>query len=211
MDKTFIDILEKSKKFANDIGMLLLDAKQPTTKRGLLTTALSQIAIQHTSSQRILIEIDHHVSALALVRLTFESLVRSIWTHHCASDEWIKQMTSPMEPGRLEEPIMGPPMESMLQSIDKVEPPYIGQMLRELKERTWQPMNSYVHGGSRAIAQVLSNSSPQQLISVLRNANGLALMAANVFVVACDDKSLAGRINKIQFENLDCLPPTKTT
>ncbi len=211
MDKTFIDILEKSKKLANDIGILLLDAKQPTTKRGLLTAALSQIAIQHTSSQRILIEIDHHVTALALVRLTFESLVRSIWTQHCASDEWIKQMTSPMEPGRIEEPIMGPPMESMLQSIDKAAPPFIGQMLRELKESTWQPMNSYVHGGSRAIAQVLSDSSPQQIISVLRNANGLALMAANVFVLASDDISLAGRIKKIQIENLGCLPPVKAT
>lgn len=211
MDIDFIDILEKSKKIARDINLLLQDAKQPATKRGLITVALCQVAIEHTSSQRILIETNHHVSALALVRLTFESLVRSIWIHHCASDDWIKQLTSPMEPGQLSEPIMGPPMESMLQSIDKAAPLYIGQMLRELKDGTWQPMNSYVHGGLRAIAQILSVSTPQQMISVLRNANGLALMAANVYVVACDDKSLAGRINKIQFENLDCLPPIKTT
>lgn len=209
MNTAFIDILGKSKKLASDIGSLLQDAKQPTTKRGLLTAALSQVAIEHTSSQRILIETDHHVSALSMVRLTFESLVRSIWIHHCASDEWIKQLTSPIEPGQLAEPIMGPPMESMLLSIDKSAPPFIGLMLRDLKDSTWQPMNSYVHGGLYAIAQVLSVSTPQQLISVMRNANGLALMAANVFVVACDDKSLAGRIKKIQFENLECLPPIK--
>jgi hypothetical protein len=207
MDKAFIDILEKSKKFDREIGELLQEVIPPSTRRGLMTAAMCQVAIEHTSSQRVLLEIDHHVSALALVRLTYESLVRAIWMHHCASEEWINQFTAPMEPGQLSEPILGPPVASMLQSIDKAAPPFVGQMLRELQDSTWKPMNSYVHGGVRAIVQALSVSTPQQLISVMRNGNGFALMAANVFVLACNDASLAGRIKKIQFANLDCLPP----
>lgn len=68
-------------------------------------------------------------------------------------------------------------------------------------------MNLYVHGGIRPVVQSLAGCTPQQLVGVLQNANGMALMTANLLVVALQDPALAGRIGPIQQAHQACLPP----
>ena len=45
------------------------------------------------------------VSALALIRLRFEGVVRAVWMHHGSWPSWL---TVPMPPGQLDEPATGP-------------------------------------------------------------------------------------------------------
>ena len=58
-----------------------------------------------------------------------------------------------------------------------------------------------------AVVQSLAGCTPQQLVGVLQNANGMALMTANLLVVALQDPALAGRIGPIQQAHQACLPP----
>ncbi len=202
-------MLERSQKLNDDIGALFKDGGQSTSPRALLTLAMCNVAMEHAVSQFLLVHVGHHVTAMALVRLHFEAVVRAIWLHHGASDEWVTQYCAPMAPKDLGEPIFGPPIDAMLKTIDATAPPFVGNMLDELKAGTWKPMNSYVHGGAHAIVQSLRGATTPQLIAMLQNANGLSLMTANVFVLACTDARLAGRIRQIQAENSECLPPQK--
>jgi hypothetical protein len=81
------------------------------------------------------------------------------------------------------------------------------QTLGAFKAATWQPMNSYVHGGIRPVVQRLAGSAPQQRVGALQNGNRMALMTVNLLVVALQDRAMAGRIGPIQQEHRACLPP----
>lgn len=138
------------------------------------------------------------------------SRVRAIWLHHGASDEWLERFAAPMAPGQLAEPVLGPNVDAMLQTLAKTAPPFLAQTLGAFKAATWQPMNSYVLGGIRPVVQSLAGSTPRQLVGVLQNGNGMALMTANLLVVALQDPALAGRIGPIQQAHQACLPPMQS-
>jgi len=97
-----------------------------------------------------------------------------------------------MAPGKLAEPVMGPDVDAMLSTIGETAPPWLAAALGELKAATWQPMNSYVHGGIRAVVQTLAGSTPYQLVRVLGNGNGLALITGNLLVLANNDPTVVG-------------------
>jgi len=46
-------------------------------------------------------------------------------------------------------------------------------------------------------------------VSIIRNGNGLALLTANLLVLAIGDPALAGEIRRIQTANLASMPPTR--
>lgn len=200
-------MLGQSERFERDLVELLAHPRRPASRRALLTLALCDVSAEFWQAQRLLIRSGMHTAALALVRLHFESTVRAIWLFHGASDEWLDRFAAPMDPGQIAEPVLGPNVDAMLLTLAKSAPPFLAQTLGAFKAATWQPMNSYVHGGIRPVVQSLAGCTPQQLIGVLRNGNGMALMTANLLVVALQDPSLAGRIGTIQQAHRSCLPP----
>jgi hypothetical protein len=206
-DDAVADLLGQSERFEGDLAPLLAHPRHPPSRRALLTLALCDVATEFWVAQRLLIRSGMHTAALALVRLHFEATVRAIWFHHGASDEWLERFSAPMAPGQLAKPVLGPNLDAMLQTLAKTAPPFLAQTLGAFKAATWQPMNSYVHGGIRPVVQSLAGCTPRQLVGVLQNANGMALMTANLLVVALQDPALAGRIAPIQQKHRSCLPP----
>jgi len=200
-------MLEQCERFEGDLAPLLAHPRRPPSRRAVLTLALSDVAVEFWVAQRLLIRSGMHTAALAVVRLHFEATVRAIWLHHGASDEWLERFAAPMASGQLAEPVLGPNVDAMLQTLAKTAPPFLAQTLGAFKAATWQPMNSYVHGGIRPVVQTLAGCTPQQLVGALRNGNGMALMTANLLVVALQDPALAGRIAPIQQKHRSCLPP----
>ncbi len=207
VNEALADMLEQCERFEGDLAPLLAHPRRPPSRRALLALALCDVAVEFWVAQRLLIRSGMHTAALALVRLHYEATVRAIWLHHGASDEWLDRFAAPMGPGQLAEPVLGPNVDAMLQTLAKTAPPFLAQTLGAFKAATWQPMNSYVHGGIRPVVQSLAGCTPQQLIGVLQNANGMALMTANLLVVALQDPALAGRIGPIQQVHRACLPP----
>lgn len=206
-DESLTDMLEQCERFEGDLAPLLAHPRRPSSRRALLALALCDVAVEFWVAQRLLIRSGMDTAALALVRLHFEATVRAIWLHHGASDEWLDRFAAPMAPGQLAEPVLGPNVDAMLQTLAKTAPPFLAQTLGAFKAATWQPMNSYVHGGIRPVVQSLAGCAPQQLVGVLQNGNGMALMTANLLVVALQDPALAGRIGPIQHKHRACLPP----
>ena len=134
--------------------------------------------------------------AFALVRLQFEAVVRAIWILECAKADWLERFVTPMADGQLEEPVLGPPVPAMLSAI-ATKAPVIAGMLSQLKEGAWEPMHSYVHGGVRPIAHSLAGTTHYQVSAVLRNANGLGLLAVNAMTIAFQDPRLGGFVARL--------------
>jgi hypothetical protein len=209
MDSSVQRMLDLSASMDEQLARLFERPRRAGNPRALVTIALCDVALEHGRAQRILIEAGCQTTAMAMVRLQFEAVVRAIWLHHGATEEWVERFCAPMEPGQLAEPALGPSVDAMLATISQTAPAFVGRMLVDLKAASWQPMNSYVHGGIRPVVQTLAGCTPPHLIGILRNANGLALMAGNVFVMACGDAELAGRIREVQLASMECLSPVR--
>lgn len=165
----------------------------PASKRVVIVRGFARIVRQHATAQWVLIQNELDVSATALVRPTYETLLRAIWTFRGADDEWVDGFLSP-RPEALQsdaETRKGPDVDAMLKTISNHHP-------------TWRAMHSYVHGGIRAVAQSSMPFPHHEAGSVLINANGMLMLATNVLRMAHGLSSPT--LALLQKQYADCLP-----
>ena len=207
MTHSFSKILDVSAELHDDLGLLWAAIDPPRSKRGIAVTAYCSIVREHVLSQLHLLALGHSVTAMTLVRPSFEALVRAIWCLDGASDAWVDQFLSPPGPERDpgDETIKGPAVESMLEAIQRRHPAFVHGALAGLKDTTWRPMHSYVHGGVRPVLQSLLGCPEAQCCAVVVNANGFAMFSTNVLIMAAGGPS--GRLSELQRRFATCLPP----
>lgn len=205
-DATVKACLRKTDSLYKTVSTLVGLAGHDGTPRSHVTASLCAITLEHGYSIRALLDIGHVTSAIALLRTQFEANVRALWVYFAASDEWVDKVSSLIESGSLKEPST-PGMDDMLAAIDGVAPASIGRMLKSLKDGAWKPLNSYVHGGIHPVTQQHHGYSAGYLLQTLRNANGLATMAAMLLGVMSGDQKITGAIRRAQLDHLECLPP----
>jgi len=199
--------LERSLAFHEDLAQLWEACSMPTDKRSTIVVGFCSIVREHVLSQQQLLASGFDVTAMTLVRPAFESLVRAIWMLKGASDDWVERFLTPHAEGKdvNRETVTGPPVDSMLAAIEKHHPTFVHGSLKGLKDATWSPMHSYIHGGVRPVLQALAGCPEPQQVAVVLNGNGFALMATNVLLLAC--KGPGGILNQIQIRHMACLPP----
>lgn len=178
----------------------------PTSKRAVVVIGFANVVRQHTKAQYTLIQHGLDVSASALVRLSYETLLRTTWALKGAEDAWIDGfLTAPSGASRSDgETRMGPNVDEMLKAIALHHPPFIHASLEALKKATWRGMHSYVHGGIRAVAQSSMPFPHHEMTSVLINANGMLMMATNAVRMAHGLPSPT--LSALYAQYADCLP-----
>lgn len=179
---------------------------EPSGLRVLAVRGFANIVRQHATSQWLLIQHELDVSATALVRPTYEAMVRAIWTLRGAEDAWITGFFTPNTGVRESdaETRKGPDVVAMLEVIARHHPPHVHLSLLALKEATWRAMHSYVHGGIRPLVQTFVPFPHHEAGSLLINANGMLLMATEVVRMAHGLSSPS--LPVIQQQYADCLP-----
>jgi hypothetical protein len=188
------------------IGVLWDELPEPSSLRELAVRGFANIVRQHAIAQWVLVQRELDVSATALVRPTYEALLRVIWTLRGADDTWIEGFFSPKKEA-LEsdgETRKGPDVAAMLAVIARHHPAEIYQPLLDLKEATWRAMHSYVHGGIRPFVQSFVAFPPKEAASLLINANGMLILATNAVRVAHGLPS--PMLSVLQEQYADCLP-----
>jgi len=199
-------LFERSDSLQAAASTVLAQATPPTALAAILASSVGAVSLEHWRAQRILLREGLYVTGFALVRLQFEAVVRATWILECAKDDWLGRFVAPMADGQLEEPVLGPPVPAMLSAI-ATKSPVIAGMLTQLKKHSWEPMHSYVHGGVRPIAHSLVGTTHYHVSAVLRNANGLGLIAVNAMTIAFQNPRFGGFVAHLQQEYGDCLPP----
>src|SRR3546814_4376952 len=121
----------------------------------LISDWVQTCALPISIAQWVLVQHELDISATALVRPTYEALLRTIWALRGADDAWISGFFSP-QPEAIQsdaETRKGPDVQAMLDVIARHHPADIHQPLVALKEATWRLMHSYVHGGIRPVVR----------------------------------------------------------
>lgn len=207
MTNNLQEILSNSAQMVAELDEIWSSHPAITTQRGLVVLAYCAIVRQHVLSQHHLLASGLDVTAMTLVRPAFESLVRAIWCLNGAEDAWLtKFMRTPAaDSDPRNETVTGPPVESMLATIRETHPRWVSEALTALKDATWKPMHSYVHGGIRPVVQVISGCPDEKQIAVVKNANGFLMFASNVRQICCG--STSGLLMAVQASFAGCLPP----
>ena len=114
-------MLEQSWALDEDLTRLMAALPDPVTSRQAIVRGMATTSHSHYHSQRVLIEVGTTPTVLALVRLHYESVVRSLWYAAGATEQWIDRMKleNSKENG---EPVLGPPIDAMLDRLGEVLP-----------------------------------------------------------------------------------------
>jgi hypothetical protein len=89
MSNSLQEILSSSAQMVAELDAIWSSYPPSTTQRGLVVLAYCAIVRQHVLSQHRLLANGLDVTAMTLVRPTFESLVRAIWCLNGAEDAWL--------------------------------------------------------------------------------------------------------------------------
>lgn len=197
-------LLQASEALDHDVAKLLARS-EPSGRRGIISLALCQAACEHAMSQRLLFEAGHNLTALALLRLQFEAVVRAAWTNQGATESWLDAFTTPVEGEGHREPITGPPIPSMLNAFEPFSP-HVASEFRKLYG-TIGAMHSFVHGGAQAVVHALRPYPTEKLISALLNRNLLQWYTANCALVASENVLLRPRLSVLKEKHAQCMPP----
>ena len=168
----------------------------------------ASIAWEHWIAVLALSEDGLHASATCLLRIQFETLVRSVWCLHCASDALIGKLDAPLSP-ESEQGAKGLPQASeMLAALEKKpETSNLHVRLAEFKNSSWKALNSYVHAGIHPLHRHTRGHPTPLILQTVRVSNGLGLMTAIQRGLLTGRQELQSALLGLCRRYPDCLPP----
>jgi hypothetical protein len=199
-------VLQRSRHFYLALHSILGESLEVGNHRDLLTQGTCGVAIEHGMSVCTLVEVENFASAIVLQRPQMEAVLRALWLHEIARDEWIERYFNALKANPTKDPNFAPKVPEMLDDLAKTRHLPAVRMLNQLKDAAWGPLNSYVHSGIHPVVQQHIGFPPRHAIQVLLNSNGLSGMAAAVMAIMTRDERIALAVREAQRDHLDCMP-----
>ncbi|WP_240778434.1 DUF6988 family protein [Shewanella polaris] len=167
---------------------------------------MCSVAFEHSESIKILLATGNFTSAIGLLRLQFEALVRAHWFHFSATEIQINKHLADLTNESANRASKIPMLTEMLEKMEGKAPENALLPLLEFKQYSWKPLSSYIHGGIHAINRH-SKGYPIELIEqVLRNSNGLNGTTAYFWSQLTGQANKPKEVMKSFNEFRDCLP-----
>ena len=160
----------------------------------------------HIQVLRVLVRTACYSSALAMMRMQYEAIARGVWLLYAASDGQIEILSSPLTVGSEAAAKKMPMFSVMLSQIIDKAPAQPSRMLQGFKDLNWDAMNSYIHTGVHPLRRHVEGYPPELVETVVRNSNGLNVMALQLGTVVSGDRRFEGVVRAFQEEFLDALP-----
>lgn len=172
--------------------------------RDILTKCLAGISFEHSNSIMQLIAINNYTTAIALLRLQYEAVARSMWLHFAAKDTFLDKYAAPIDVKNL--PPDFPTIKELISEISRGQVKGPAEMLQSFKDVSWSGMNSYVHNGFLPIERFMNGYPEQLLIQIMQSSNALNTMIAMVLARMTGDIGRVSLVKQLQVDFQDCLP-----
>jgi hypothetical protein len=130
----------------------LLRGRYSDERRLILPLAYLKLSLDHHRAIIVLMKCQLYGSALALVRLVFEAMIRAHWIAKCASDAQVDQVAQ-------DDDFKFPKMNDMAKSVDQAYSDRNAEPLtffQQAKKDAWKATNSYTHSGLLQLARQFS-------------------------------------------------------
>jgi len=204
-------IIQRSIELERVLVPLLDIGLYDESDRLTVTRTVCSISLEYANSARLLIEAGNFTSAIGLMRLQYEAIVRAVWLLYAASDTAVSKLAVELTPESEQKASNMPILSLMLKQINDKAPKPATQMLNEFKGVSGKAMNSFVHCGMHAVNRHDSGYPVHLIVQILQNSNALSIMSGMLLGILSGDKSASMGISKIQREYKDCLPPLRSS
>lgn len=174
--------------------------------RPMVALSMCGIAFEHASAIRLLMGEGYFTPAIALLRPQYEALVRAAWILHAASEAQVTRLTGELSAERQQAAKNLPSVKDMLEALVKSGPPGSGRLLTRFRDRLWDGLNSFVHGGLHPVARRQSGYPAELLADVLKNSNAVMALTGLVLSELSEDEQTARRLATVLSDFADCVP-----
>jgi hypothetical protein len=182
----------------------------PNDHRATVTLDVLMVASQHGHAVRHLLAQDLCVSAIGLLRMQYEAVLRAVWALFAAAPSDLAALAAPLTRGTSKAAkSLGMPGE-LLGAVDKSEaPPDLKRTLREFRTSSWDFLNSYIHAGIHPLRRHEAHLE-HELTTALRMSNGLAAITSGLMVIVAQQPRRQADINVVCIGFQECLPARHT-
>lgn len=193
-------LLNRSDEFAEFLLNALTDAQGFSQKpRHVAAESAVQLVFEHAHSLRLLFLSGAPSSAIALLRLQYEALLRASWLLYAATDVQVEKATAPLTIESAAAAKNLPGAAAMLEALERTASGTPGldglvQPLREIRDSAWTPMNAFVHCGLHALGRTAEGFPVALMASVVKMSNGMLHMAARLLARLTGERRLLATI-----------------
>lgn len=148
---TLDDRLFEAEKINERIGTVL-ENRYTDERRLTLPLAYLNLTLHHHRAIILLMRSGLFGSAMALVRPTFEAMIRSHWVARCATETQVEEIAE-------KDDFKFPKMDDMAAAVDdEFSDPNDEELtfFQQAKKDAWKATNSYTHSGLRQLARQFS-------------------------------------------------------
>ena len=139
---------------------------------------MCSVALEHAESFKMLLASRNFTSAIGLLRLQFECLVRGMWVLYAATDTAVGKLTAELNEENQKRADNLPMLTEMIKRLEVKAPKNTIDPILEFKQYSWKPLSGYVHGGLHAIDRHSKGYPLEILVQALKASNGVNGMVA---------------------------------
>lgn len=182
-------------------------------KRFHLATASAVLAIEHAHTIRASFRIGAPNSALALLRIQSEALIRAAWLTYAASPQEVDTLDQSLSHEAERAANKLPSYTAMLKEVEKSAPHGLVKTLSDFYQNTRHPLNSFVHAGLHPLARMRGDGIPESLmVSGLQYSNALLHMSYRLVTsLGGHPQEKMDEVTRLWSSFADCFPVTKDT
>jgi hypothetical protein len=166
----------------------------------------SSVALTHSEACRTLLIVGMVPSGLVVHRAQYEAAVRAVWALYAASEVHIGKLDATLAVEAEQEAKNVPSVAEMMAALSTKAPPLAYQSLANFKESSWKALNSFVHAGIHPLQRQKSGYPAHFVEQVLRNCNGIALVAGMQAAMLTGNQQLVAQVIALQTTHRLCLP-----
>jgi hypothetical protein len=175
--------------------------------RLLLSRTLAVTSLHFAASVRCLCGSRLPLGAAAALRSQFEALLRGVWAYYRASEGQVQKLSSHLSIESQQATKNIPQVAEMFSELEKL--PQLENLriaLREFKDSSWLPLNSFVHSGIHAIHWTKVDPPHALADQIFRSSNGLAVLACQHLAILTGQPGLQTEVLAVCAAYSSCLP-----
>ena len=184
------DLIAQSESLIQWLDRTLNGVEIKSDLRSRLAAGCLNAALEHQKAIILLVHKKLYGSAYALIRVFYESYIRGVWLHHCASDAELNNFRH----GKVKKKF-----GELVQDIETVDGYEVG-VLSKIKNGSWKAMNSYTHSGNLQVVRRLndqyieSNYEESEVREVVNFTNAMAFQVAVAIALLAGNENVANAL-----------------
>ncbi|URI07966.1 hypothetical protein MW290_05115 [Aquincola tertiaricarbonis] len=175
-------------------------------ERATVTMDALLLSSQHAAALRLTLAAGLGASAIGLLRMQYEAVLRAVWALFAADASDVAALAAPLTTGTLKAAKSLGLAAELLTAIEKSQAPEdLKRSLREFRASSWDVLNSYIHAGIHPLRRADGNAV-HELVVALKMSNGLAAITSALMVIVGQRPKRQVDINVVSTNSTDCLP-----